>query len=81
MERRNGIATVLTLLGCLAAIAIAVALFQLSSATDRQACIEKAEAKFPALPVTAFLTRDRASVGPLKVSFVKERTAAADKCD
>jgi hypothetical protein len=40
-------------------------------------CIAKAEAEFPAVPVSAFNTR---ATGPVKVSFVEERAAALDRC-
>lgn len=39
--------------------------------------MEKAEAKFPAVPVSAFSGKQ---TGPLKVSFVSERAKAVDEC-
>jgi hypothetical protein len=42
-----------------------------------QTCIEKAEATYPAVPVSAFNGR---ATGPMKVSFVKERAAAVSAC-
>jgi hypothetical protein len=42
-----------------------------------RSCIARAEAEFPAVPVSSF-TGD--STGPLKVSFVNERTRALEDC-
>jgi hypothetical protein len=42
-----------------------------------RSCIARAEAAFPAVPVSAFTGR---ATGPLKVSYVNERTAALDDC-
>ena len=42
-----------------------------------QLAIAKAEAKFPAVAVSAFTGR---GTGPVKVSFVRERAAAVDDC-
>jgi hypothetical protein len=42
-----------------------------------QTCIKKAEAEFPAVPVSAFNGR---TTGPVKVSFVKERADAVKGC-
>ena len=65
---------------CLAAVITAVSAWRLASETSERACIERAEAKYPAIPVSAFVTRSRADVGPLKVSYVRERTRAIDDC-
>lgn len=42
-----------------------------------RSCLQKAEAKYPAVPVSAFNTR---ATGPLKVSFTAERARALDRC-
>jgi hypothetical protein len=42
-----------------------------------QTCIQKAEAQFPGVPVSAFNGR---TTGPLKVSFAKERADAVNDC-
>ena len=42
-----------------------------------RSCIARAEAAFPAVPVSAFTGE---ATGPLKVSYVNERTAALDDC-
>lgn len=42
-----------------------------------RSCIAAAEARYPAVPVSAFTTED---TGPLKVSFVEERQEAVDAC-
>jgi hypothetical protein len=65
-----------------AASAIVIALSLLWSAAEShyRSCLAKADAKYPAVPVSAFVGRDKQSVGPLKVSFAKERAAAANDC-
>ena len=45
--------------------------------TRYRSCIARAEAAYPAVPVSAFTTQD---TGPLKVSFVEERQRALDEC-
>jgi hypothetical protein len=42
-----------------------------------RSCIARAEAEFPAVPVSSF---NQAGTGPLKVSFVEERARALDGC-
>lgn len=42
-----------------------------------RSCIAAAEARYPAVPVSAFTTQD---TGPVKVSFVEERQRAVDAC-
>jgi hypothetical protein len=42
-----------------------------------RSCIARAEAEFPAVPVSSFNQRE---TGPLKVSFVEERARALDEC-
>jgi hypothetical protein len=42
-----------------------------------RSCIARAEAEFPAVPVSSFNQR---ATGPLKVSFVEERARALDGC-
>ena len=42
-----------------------------------RSCIASAEARYPAVPVSAF---NQQSTGPLKVSFVEERADALDDC-
>jgi hypothetical protein len=42
-----------------------------------RSCIEAAEARYPAVPVSAFTGR---STGPVKVSFVRERANAVEGC-
>jgi hypothetical protein len=64
------------------AVVVAVAVAALSalwgaSESHYRSCVAAAQARFPAVPVSAFSGR---GVGPVKVSFVKERTAAVDDC-
>jgi hypothetical protein len=42
-----------------------------------RSCIARAEARYPAVAVSAFTGR---ATGPLKVSFVDERARALDDC-
>jgi hypothetical protein len=42
-----------------------------------RSCIARAEAEYPAVPVSSFTGEN---TGPLKVSFVNERTRALDEC-
>jgi hypothetical protein len=68
------------LLGAGALAAIAIALFLVSNNVSTSNCIAKAEATFPTVPVSAFVTGNRSATGPLKVSFSKERAQAVAKC-
>jgi hypothetical protein len=52
-----------------------------ADATEKRACIEAAQARYPAVSVSAFVTRDRSASGPLKLSFVKERQRAVAACE
>ena len=65
-----------------AACTIVIALSVLWSAGEAhyRSCLQKASVKYPAVPVSAFVARDKQSTGPLKLSFAKERSAAADDC-
>ncbi len=65
-----------------AASAIVIALAVLWSAGEAhyRSCLEKVSVKYPAVPVSAFVGRDKQNTGPLKLSFAKERSAAADDC-
>ena len=62
----------------LVAIALVViSLLWTASEQHYRACVAKAEAKFPAIPISALTGR---TTGPLKVSFVEERSRAVDGC-
>jgi hypothetical protein len=52
-----------------------------AKAEEKRACIEAANARYPAVSVSAFVTRDRSASGPLKLSFVKERQKAVAACE
>ena len=60
-----------------AAAVAALALLWMASEAHVSSCVDKAEAEFPATPVSAFNGK---ATGPLKVSFVKERKAAVEDC-
>jgi type IV pilus biogenesis protein CpaD/CtpE len=52
----------------------------LADETAKRACIEAANAKYPPVGVSAFVTRDRRDTGPIKLSYVRERARAVDAC-
>lgn len=60
-----------------AAIIVAVCSVLLVAESRYRSCIARAEARYPAVPVSAFTGR---ATGPLKVSFVAERARALDDC-
>jgi hypothetical protein len=60
----------------LLAVAVLFALLFYGEARYRS-CIARAEAEFPAVPVSSF---NQADTGPLKVSFVAERARALEQC-
>jgi hypothetical protein len=80
-ERLRGLMPLFALVGCLAALIAAVGLWRLGSETGERACIERATARFPGVPVSAFVTRDRTATGPLKLSYIEERQKAVAACD
>jgi len=60
-----------------AAVVVALCAVLLVGEARYRNCIAKAEARYPAVPVSAFTGR---ATGPLKVSFVDERARALDDC-
>lgn len=60
----------------LVAVVVIFALLFYGEARYRS-CIMRAEAEFPAVPVSSFNAR---ATGPLKVSFVNERSRALESC-
>ncbi len=81
MEGLQRLVPVLVLVIAIASVVAAVALWKTAGATDDPACVEAAEARYPAVGVSAFVTRDRRDTGPIKLSFVAERQKAVDACD
>jgi hypothetical protein len=81
MEGLQRLVPVLVLVIAIASVVAAVALWKTAGATDDRACVEAAEARYPAVGVSAFVTRDRRDTGPIKLSFVTERQKAVDACD
>ena len=65
-----------SLLIAAAAVVLFCALAFLGEARYRS-CIARAQAEFPAIPVSALTGEE---TGPLKVSFVTERADALDDC-
>ena len=80
MDALQRLVPLLTLVIAIASVVVAVALWRTAGATDERACIEAANAKFPPVGVSAFVTRDRADTGPIKLSYVRERQRAVEAC-
>lgn len=87
MDALQRLVPLLTLVIALAAIVAAIGLWRSAGssgrsadAAERRACIEAANAKFPPVGVSAFVTRDRRDTGPIKLSYVRERAKAVDAC-
>lgn len=72
--RRTSRATIALVIAALVVAACAVLLV---GESRYRSCIARAEAQYPAVPVSAFTGR---ATGPLKVSFVTERARALDDC-
>lgn len=68
------------IIGAISLAAIAIALFLMQQSVSEQTCIRKAEAQYPTVPVSAFVSGERPQTGPLKVSFGKERSDAVKAC-
>ena len=60
-----------------AAVIVALCALLLVGESRYRGCIARAEAEFPAIPVSAFTGE---ATGPLKVSYVNERAQALDDC-
>ena len=67
----------LRLVALVALVVIAVCFVDLAVQARTRTCISEAEARYPAVPVSAFSGEQ---TGPLKVSFVAERQRAVDDC-
>ena len=81
MQALERMMPLLTLLLVIVGLITAISLWRLASETGERACIEAAQARYPAVSVSAFVTRDRSATGPLKLSYIRERTRAVDACD
>ena len=81
MDALQRLVPVLLLVIAVSAAVIAYALLKTAGATDERACIEAANAKYPPVGVSAFVTRDRRDTGPIKLSYVTERQRAVNACD
>jgi hypothetical protein len=58
---------------------IGIGLIWLASEAHYSGCVARANAEFPAVPVSAF-AGSRTATGPVKVSFVQERAKAVKDC-
>ena len=76
-SQRSGAAALAAGFAALIALILVVALWRVGDGLKQQACISKVEAQFPAIPVSALNGK---GTGPLKVSFLAERAAAAKDC-
>jgi hypothetical protein len=56
---------------------VAISLVWIASEQHYRSCVASAQARYPAIPVSAFNRKD---IGPVKVSFVNERTKAVESC-
>lgn len=63
-----------------AAILVAIALLWMADEAHYRGCLAKADLKYPAVPVSAFVGASHTNVGPVKVSYAAERIAAANGC-
>ncbi|HEX8646758.1 MAG TPA: hypothetical protein VF715_07635 [Thermoleophilaceae bacterium] len=81
MDALQRLMPLLALVIAIASIVAAWALWQTADATDERACIEAANAKYPPVGVSAFVSRDRRDTGPIKLSYVTERLRAVNACD
>jgi hypothetical protein len=77
----NPFVMILAVLALIAGLFAAWGLWRLASETEQRACIEAAQARYPAVGVSAFVTRDRRDSGPIKLSFERERQRAVAACD
>lgn len=68
------------IVGALAAMVSALALIWLASEAHYRGCIDRVATAYPAVPVSAYVGRDKTAVGPLKVSFVDQRSRAVRAC-
>jgi cell division septation protein DedD len=59
---------------------IALSLLWQASEAHYRSCVTRVEARYPAAPVSAYVTRDKTAVGPLKLAFVNERSKALGGC-
>jgi hypothetical protein len=66
-----------TIVAVAAAVVVALCTVLLVGESRYRSCIARADARYPAVAVSAFTGR---ATGPLKVSFVAERARALDDC-
>ena len=79
--RSNPVVTALAVVVLIAGLFAAWGLWRLANETEKRACVEAAQARYPAVGVSAFVTRDRRDSGPIKLSFERERQRAVAACD
>ena len=81
-ERVRAWTPVIALVACVALVVGAIGVWRLASETGERACVERAEARYPTVAVSAYgAPRTRPGSGPLKLSFVAERQRAVADCD
>lgn len=81
MDALQRLVPLFVLVIALSSLIAAIALLRTAGETGQRACIEAANAKYPPVGVSAFVTRDRRDTGPIKLSYVRERAREVDRCD
>jgi len=66
-----------TRVALIAALVAALSLLWLAGEAHYRGCVAQAEARFPAIAVSAFTTRN---TGPLKVAYNRERAVEVQGC-
>lgn len=77
MDDRSGLRVALAAIVAIGIVVSAVAFWRMGEGLADQACIAKAVAKFPAVPVSAYTGK---AAGALKLSFVSERQKEITSC-
>ncbi len=70
---------VLAIVAVVSLALIAIALIWSASEAHYRGCVAQVNTRYPAVPVSAYLG-DRTAVGPLKLSFFRERRKALQDC-
>ncbi|MFN8131537.1 MAG: hypothetical protein U0R70_08315 [Solirubrobacteraceae bacterium] len=77
MQKSFGARPVVLIPAAIAALIVVLSIAWLAMESHYRSCVAAAEAKYPAVPVSAFTGRQ---TGPLKVSFVSQRQQAVGDC-
>ncbi len=77
MQNSVGFRPVVMIPAAIGALIVVLSVAWLAMESHYRSCVAAAEAKYPAVPVSAFSGRQ---TGPLKVSFVSQRQQAVGDC-